>query len=43
MAKKAVLGVIGAGHLANSQHLPSLMHAPDAHLKTGQAVAGPGM
>lgn len=32
--KKAVLGLVGAGHLANNQHLPNLMYTPNAMLKT---------
>lgn len=31
---KAVLGLIGAGHLANNQHLPNLMYTENALLKT---------
>ena len=32
--KQAVLGLIGAGYLANAQHLPNLMFTPHARLKT---------
>ena len=31
---QAVLGLIGAGYLANAQHLPNLMFTPHARLKT---------
>ena len=32
--EQAVLGLIGAGYLANAQHLPNLVWAPHARLKT---------
>ena len=32
--RKAVLGLIGAGYLANAQHLPNLMYTTRARLKT---------
>jgi predicted dehydrogenase len=32
--RKAILGLIGAGHLANNQHLPNLVWTPNATLKT---------
>ncbi|MFB3883371.1 MAG: Gfo/Idh/MocA family oxidoreductase [Armatimonadota bacterium] len=33
-AHEAVFGIIGAGHIANSQHLPNLTRAPHVRLKT---------
>lgn len=32
--RKATLGLVGAGNLANAQHLPNLMYTPNAFLKT---------
>ena len=34
MADRAVFGIIGAGGIAQSQHLPNLTRAPHVHLKT---------
>jgi predicted dehydrogenase len=32
--QQAVFGIVGAGHIANSQHLPNLTRAPHVKLKT---------
>ena len=34
MKEQAVIGLIGAGYLANAQHLPNLVYTPHARLKT---------